>query len=472
MQITETKSEGLRREFKIVVPAADIEQKLSHRLQELSREVALPGFRPGKVPLAVVRKRYAASVMGEVLERTLQESSNTAIAERELRPAGQPRIEVTDFQEGSDLEYTLAIDVMPKFEPIDFKTLALERLKTEPTDQEVDEAIAGLATRHQRFKPVAVARPSQMGDQLLVDFAGTLNGVAFDGGTAKDWALTLGASGFVPGFEENLIGRNAGDHVAFDLRFPDDYGNKQMAGKNTRFAVDIKEVREKAEVPVDDQLAKDLGLDDLEALRKAIREQMAKEYEQVSRMRLKRSLLDALAATHDFEVPPGMVDAEFEAIWHQYQAEKGHGHDHDHDHDHDHKHEHAKAEDDPEARAEARQVAERRVRLGLLLGEVGRRNNVTITPEEMSRAAFAEASRYPGREKEVIEYIKRTPQALASIRAPIFEDKVVDFILERAQISERKVSPEELMKEPDVPISTESKPAKTKGKKKSAGHKE
>lgn len=486
MQITETKSEGLRREYKIVVPAADIEQKLSSRLQELSREVTLPGFRPGKVPLAVVRKRYASAVMGEVLERTLHESSNSAIAERELRPAGQPKIEVTDFAEGKDLEYTLAIDVMPKFEPIDFKTLRLERLKTEPTDKEVDETIAGLAARHQRYKPISSARPAQTGDQLLIDFAGTLNGVAFDGGSAKDWALTLGDSRFVPGFEDNLIGRGAGDHVEFDLRFPDDYGNKAMAGKATSFAVDIKEVRERVEVPVDDQFAKDLGVDDLEALRKAIREQMGKEYTQVSRMRLKRALLDALAASHDFEVPPGMVEAEFDAIWHTYQAEQAHvhehdhdhhhGHDHDHDHAHDHdhdgKHEEGKAEDDPEARAEAQQVAERRVRLGLLLGEVGRRNNVTITPEELSKAVFAEASRYPGREKEVIEYIKRTPQALASLRAPIFEDKVVDFILERAQISERQVTPEELMKEPEVPTSTESKPTKEKSKKKSAAKKD
>ena len=290
----------------------------------------------------------------------------------------------------------------------------------------------------------------------------------------------------MPGFEDNLIGRNAGDHVEFDLRFPDDYGNKQMAGKTTRFAVDIKEVRERAEVPVDDQFAKDLGVDDLEALRKAIREQMDKEYSQVSRMRLKRALLDALAASHDFEVPPGMVAAEFDAIWHTYQAEQAHAHDHDHghhhdhdhdhdhghDHDHDGKHEEGKPEDDPEARAEAQQVAERRVRLGLLLGEVGRRNNVTITPEELSKAVFAEASRYPGREKEVIEYIKRTPQALASLRAPIFEDKVVDFILERAQISERHVTPEELMKEPDAPTSTESTPIKEKAKKKSAAKKD
>lgn len=476
MQITETKSEGLRREYKIVVPAADIEQKLSSRLQELSREVALPGFRRGKVPLAVVRKRYAASVMGEVLERALQESSNTAIAERELRPAGQPHIQVTDFEEGKDLEYTLAVDLMPKFEPIDFATLKLERLKTEPTDEEIDEAIAGMAGRHQRFKPVVTARLAQPGDQILIDFAGTLNGVPFDGGSAKDWALTLGASRFVPGFEDNLVGRNAGDHVEFALRFPDDYANKQMAGKNTHFTVDIKEVREKVEVPVDDQLAKDLGLDDLAALRKAIREQMQKEYAQVSRLRLKRALLDALAATHDFEVPPGMVDVEFNAIWQQYQAEEAHAHDHDYDHDHDHNHDHghdhkhdqAAVADDPEARAEARQVAERRVRLGLLLGEVGRKHNVTITPEEMSRAVFTEASRYPGREKDVIEYVKRTPQALASIRAPLFEDKVVDFILEKAQISERQVSPEELMKDPDVPTSTEDKPAKEKAKKKAA----
>ena len=478
MQITETKAEGLRREFKIVVPAADIEQKLSSRLQELSREVSLPGFRPGKVPLAVVRKRYAASVMGEVLERAVAESSNMAIAERELRPAGQPRIEVTAFDEGRDLEYTLAIDLLPKFEPIDFATLKLERLKAEPTDQEVEEAIQGLASRHKRFKPVATPRPAQTGEQLLIDFAGTLNGVPFDGGTAKDWAMTLGASGFVPGFEENLIGKNAGDHVEFDLRFPDDYGNRQMAGKTTRFAVDIKEVRGPAAVEVDDQLAKEVGVEDLAALRKAIRDQMEREYGAISRARVKRALLDKLAEAHDFELPPGLVEVEVGAIWRQYEEEKAHEHHHEHDEtcDHDHDHGAKKPEaddaDTQEARTECREVAERRVRLGLLLGEVGRRNSIAVSPEEMTRALYAEASRYPGREKEVVEYFKKTPQALASLRAPLFEDKVVDFILEMAQVDERKVSPEELIKDPDAPTSSGPKPAaKEKVKKRAAAKK-
>jgi len=483
MQVTETKSEGLRREFKIVVPAADIEKKLSNRLQELSREVSLPGFRPGKVPLSVVRKRYAASVMGEVLENAVAETSNQAISERELRPAGQPRIEVTAFDEGRDLEYTLAVDLMPKFEPMDFATLKLERLKAEPTDAEIEEAIQGLASRHKRFQPLAAPRPAQSGDQLVIDFAGTLDGVPFEGGTAKDWTLTLGASGFVPGFEDNLIGQDAGAHVEFDLRFPDDYGNREMAGKTTRFAVDIKEVREPAPVAVDEQLAKDMGLEDLAGLRKAIREQMEKEYASISRARLKRALLDKLAAAHDFELPPGLVDVEFDALWQQYQEEKAGAHDHDHDHDHDHGHDHdhdhghekgeaADDEDTRQAKTECREVAEQRVRLGLLLGEVGRRNNITVTPEEMTRALYAEAARFPGREKEVVEYFKRTPQAIASLRVPLFEDKVVDFILEMAQVDERKVSPEELIKEPEAPISSDTKPAaKGKSKKKKAAAK-
>jgi trigger factor len=469
MQVTETKSEGLRREFKVVVPAADIERQLNTRLQELSRKVTMPGFRPGKVPLAVVRKRYASSVMGEVLERAVAESSNTAITERELQPAGQPKIEVTAFDEGRDLEYTLAVELLPKFEPMDFATLKLERLKAEMTDEKVDEALHGIAERHRRFGPLAQPRPAREGDQLVIDFEGKMNGAAFEGGTAKDWNLVLGASGFVPGFEDHLTGHTAGDEVTFDLRFPDDYGNRQMAGKTAVFHVKIKDIRAPAEVAVDDQLAKDLGLEDLAGLRKSVREQMEREYGALSRSRLKRAILDALAVAHDFEVPDGLVVAEFEAIWNRYHAEQAHDHDHGHDHDHSHDPGPAKAGDDTETeeeRAECQAVAERRVRLGLLLGEVGRRNNVTVTPEELTRALYMEASRFPGQEKQVVEYFKRTPQALASLRAPLFEDKVVDFILELATVTERKVTAEELMKDPDEPTSTNDKP-KAKARKKS-----
>jgi len=472
MQVTEIKNEGLRREFKVVVPAADIEKQLSNRLEQLGREVRLAGFRPGKVPVAVLRQRYAASVMGEVLERTVAESSNTAIRERSLQPAGQPKIEVTAFDEGRDLEYTMAIDVLPKFEPMDFSTLKLERFKVDVDDKALDQALAELAGRHKRYAAPAEPRPAKNGDQLIIDFSGTLNDVAFDGGTAKDFTIVLGDSGFVPGFEENLVGRKPGDHVEFALKFPDDYGAKNLAGKTTKFTVDIKDVNEQVPVAVDDQLAKDLGLDDLAALRKAVSEDLEKRYSVVSRMRLKRALLDALAEAHDFELPAGLVDNELEAIWSQYESEQAHDHEHhDHAHDHDHHdHDHGPQkmtdEERAEARAEAREVAERRVRLGLLLGEVGRRNNVTVTPEELTRAIYTEASRYPGQEKQVVEYFKKTSAALASLRAPIFEDKVVDFILEVTKINERKATAEELMKDPDDTTSSgeEEKPKAAKKK--------
>lgn len=470
MQVTETKSEGLRREFKVVVPAADIERRLESRLEELSHQVSLPGFRPGKVPLSLLRQRYGASVMGEVLERAVSESSNVAISERSLQPVGQPQIEVTSFDEGRDLEYTLAIELLPKFEPMDFADLKLEKLKAEVTDEKVDDALKNLAARHQRFGETGVERPAALGDQIVIDFEGKLDGVAFEGGTAKDWRTVLGKSGFVPGFEENLIGRKAGEEVTFDLHFPDDYGNQEMAGKDTVFTVKIKEIREPIEVQVDDQLAKDMGLEDLATLRNSVRDQLEREYGAISRARLKRALLDQLAAAHDFEVPEGLVENEFQAIWNQYHAEEGHDHAHDHDHDHDHEHGEAKPADDAETeqeRAECREVAERRVRLGLLLGEVGRRNNIMVTPEELSRAVFAEASRYPGQEKQVVDFIRKSPQALGAIRAPLFEDKVVDFILEIAKVAERTVNAEELLKDPDEPISSEAEP-KPKGRKKAS----
>ncbi len=464
MQVVETSSEGLRREFKIVVPAEDIEEKLQTRLVELSKTVKMPGFRPGKVPITLLKKQHGQSLMGEVLERAVADSSARALADKGLRPAVQPKVEIRSFSEGADLEFTMEVELMPDIEPMEFSKLKLERLMVEVPDSEVDEAVERVAAEQNVFEPVKQARKSTEHDALLVDFVGRADGREFEGGTAKDFLVELSGQTFVPGFVEQLRGAKTGDRVTAKVRFPDDYRNAELAGREAEFAVDVKEVRERKPVAIDDDLARRMGRESLAALKQALREQLERDYASISRMRLKRSLLDSLAAQYDFPVPASMVEGEFEAIWKRLseELEQNPGE------------EAGKSEE--ELRAEYRAIAERRVRLGLLLSEVGRMNSVDITREELNRAVVAEARRFPGQERKVIEYYYNNSEAMESLRAPLFEDKVIDFVLELADVKERKVSPETLVKEaqegdqpPASKASTESQAAaKTKSGKGSA----
>jgi trigger factor len=433
MQVTETKSDGLKREYKVVLPAEDVEQRVGARLQEISKSVKWPGFRPGKVPLSLVKSRYGDTVMGEVLEHAVNESSAKVISEHQLRPAMRPKIEVDSFGEDKGLEYTMAVELMPEIEPVDFSKLSLERLTADVTDAEVDKVLQRIAEQHKRFTAAEEDRESKKGDLVVIDFVGRIGGTPFDGGSAQGFELELGSNRFVPGFEDQLVGVKAGEHVTVNTTFPEDYGAEDLAGKEASFDVDLKEIREPAPVAVDDALAGELGLENVAGLRKSVREQLAQEYASLSRAHLKRGLLDELAAAHDFTVPEGVLEAEVESLWRQLK--------------HDHKGTGPSAEpeeSDEKLREECRAIAERRVRLGLLLGEVGRLNNISVTSEEMAREVRAEAARYPGREREVAEFYQKDPQALANLRAPIFEDKVVDFILEMAMVGERKVPAEEL----------------------------
>ncbi len=444
MQVTEIESEGLRRSYKVVVPVEDIEQRLLTRLEEIGRSVSWPGFRPGKVPLSLIKRRYGESVMGEILERAVTESSEKAISEQELRPAMQPKIEVTSFGEGRGLEFTMAMEVMPEIEQMDFSTLKLERMKAELADAKVEEAVAGIAARRSRFAPIEGNHKSAAGDVVVIDFVGRIGEAEFEGGSARDFELELGSNSFIPGFEDQLTGRKAGEHVTVNVTFPEDYGAGELAGKDVSFEVDVKEIRETVAVPVDDTLAGELGFENLDALRKSVREQLEREYASLSRAHLKRALLNELAAAHRFGLPDSVVQAEFESIWKQIEEEerrKAGGSDEPRQGEN--------RQDEKEMRAECRAVAERRVRLGLLLGEVGRVNNISVSAEEVSKAVYAEASRYPGQEKQVIEFYQKTPEALTNLRAPLFEDKVIDFILEMAQVSARAVDTEELLKSPD-----------------------
>ena len=436
MQITETNADGLKREFKIVVPAGQIADRVESKLKELAQTVQMPGFRPGKVPLPMLRKKYRASIMGEVLEAQVNAATEKAITDSGLRPALQPKIEITAFEDGKDLEFTVALEALPDVEPVDFSTITLDRPKVEIADAEIDSALARIAERNEQSEPLPAEHKAETGDIAVIDFTGKRNGEPFDGGAAQNYQLKLGSGSFIPGFEEQLVGLSAGDERTIPLTFPAQYHNAELAGQPVDFDIKVHELRRPQLPPIDDELAKKLGLDDLAALRTAVREQIEREYGALSRTIVKRRLLDALAAAHDFAVPQGMVDVEFDHIWKQIEEDKQNGRLDPED----------QGKDDDTLKAEYRQIAERRVRLGLLLSEVGRRNTITVTQQDLNRAVVDEARRYPGQEGLVFQYYQKNPDAMNMLKAPIYEDKVVDFVLELAKTTDTPVTPEELSK--------------------------
>ena len=434
MNVTETAHEGLSRTWRVVVPASEIGVNVDRRLTELSKTIKLPGFRPGKVPMSLLKKRYGSSVMGEVLEKTVQDSSAKLLQDNDVRPALEPKIEVVSFAEGADLEYTMAIEALPEIEPADLTGLELERVVAPVEDSKIDEALDRIANNNKDYEPVAEPRAAEKGDQLVIDFAGTVDGEARPGMDGKDYPLELGAGNFIPGFEDQLIGIMPEETRTITITFPTEYHAADLAGKEAQFTVTAKELRAEVKVALDDEFAKKLGLTDLEALKKVARDQIEGEYGRLTRLKLKRSLMDALAERHDFPVPQGMVDLEFESIWKQVQAELT---------------EEEKAKPEDEVKAEYRAIAERRVRLGLLLSEIGKRNTIQVTQEELNRGLIAEARRYPGQEREVLDAYRNNPRALDALRAPIYEDKVVDHILSMVTLTDRAVTPEELAREDD-----------------------
>ncbi|MBI2253761.1 MAG: trigger factor [Proteobacteria bacterium] len=431
MQVTETLNQGLKREYKIAVPAAALREKVDGKLHELSHKLKIPGFRPGKVPMTLLKQRYEKDVMGEVLNESVQQSSQQLLTERKLRPAGQPKVElVGEFKEGADLEFSVAMEVIPEVTPMDFTTISLERVGVDVPETEVDESLKRIAKRQRASDPVDDTAAN--GDITVIDFVGSIDGVEFEGGKAEGHYLELGSGQFIPGFEEQLVGSKKDDKKTVKVTFPAEYGNSDLAGKEASFAVTVQEVRRLKDVPVDDELAKSLGLTDLAELKKQARERIEKEYGAVARARVKRKLLDVLADNHNFTLPESLVEAEFGAIWQQIEA----------DMKADRLDEEDKGKSEEVLKKEYRDIAERRVKLGLLLSEVGQQNNIQVPNEELSRALIQEAQRYPGQQQQVIEYYQRSPEALNQLRAPLYEEKVVDFILERAKVSERKISPE------------------------------
>lgn len=439
MQVTETTAEGLKREYKIMIPATDIDGKVTNRLNEVGKDLQIPGFRRGKAPLKVLKQRFGQSVMGEVLEQAVQESVTQTLEDKDLKPAMQPKVEIDKFEEGSDLEYTMSLEILPDFEVMDLKSIKLERLKVPVTDETINEAIQSFAETRKETEPAPKTHKAADGDVAVIDFLGKVDGEAFEGGAAEDYQLSLGSNTFIPGFEEQLVGVKAGDEKAVKVTFPDEYQAEHLAGKDAVFDVTVKEVRTGKLPEINDEFAKAIGAEDLKALKEAVKADIEQNYNGLTRTRLKRDLLDALAEGHDFDVPPGMVESEYEAIWKHYEERKEQG-----QLDEDEK---TKSEDD--LKAEYQDIAVRRVRLGLVLSNIGADQDIDVTNEEVNRAIINEAQRYQGREREVMEFYQKNAQARDSIRAPIYEDKVIDYIVELAAVTDKESSLDDVVAEPD-----------------------
>ena len=443
MEITETRSEGLLREFNIKVEAAELDRRLVARLEELKGQVQLKGFRRGKAPVSFLKKLYGKGVMGEIIQDVLSETSQKTLSERELKPAGTPQIEPAGdienvAQGGADLEYNMSVELLPDFEPVDVSTLKFDRLMSPVSDEELDEALGKLAEQQKSYEPREDDAVAEDGDALTVDFVGKIDGEPFEGGAGEGVRLVLGSGSFIPGFEEQLVGVKAGEDRVVKVTFPEDYSAEHLKGKDAEFEVGVSEVAAPQEASLDDELAKKLGLDDLDALKDAVTKQIESEHGQYTRMHLKRALLDSLSDAHDFELPPKMVDAEFDQIWQQVEQA---GPDEEDE---------GKSED--ELKADYRKIAERRVRLGLVLAEIGKRGKVDVPQEDLSRAMAQQASQFPGQEQQVFEFYRKNPGALAQLRAPLFEERVVDYILELAEVNDVEVPLEDLKKEPDVDL--------------------
>ncbi len=455
MQVKELKSEGLRYEMEVTVTAKDIDKKIDERLLEVGKTVKMPGFRPGKVPMTVLKQRYGKAVLGEVLEVAVNDSTSQVIKDKNLRPALQPKIEVKEFDAGKDLIYTMAVEVMPEFKVMDLKTLKLEKPVVKPDAKAVDEALERIGK--QRRESETVERAAKKGDIVKIDFSGRTkdDNVEHQGMQSQDHHLELGSNQFIPGFEDQLVGRKAGDKVDVEVDFPKEYHAANLAGRAAIFAVEVKEVRAPKKVEINDDFAKKLGFDTEKSLREAVEKQIQSEYDGASRMKLKRALLDTLDDSHEFDVPQGMLDLEYNSIIQQIsmerQAELKDG----------------KLDLDKDEEEEMRAIAERRVRLGMVLSQIGQDNNIQITDQELQRAVISEAQKYPGQEAQVFEFFRKNRQALDSLRAPVFEDKVVDFIVELADISEKPVTLEQLTAEEDDSYLEKKKGKSSSGKKKS-----
>ena len=448
MQVTETLSEGLKREYKVVVPAAELDAKVNQRLDDLKGRVRINGFRPGKVPVAHLKRMYGRSAMAEVIEATVRDTNNQIVSERGFKLAADPKVTlpteegaIEQLIEGkSDLNYTMALEIVPPITLGDFKTIKLTKLTADVAETEVEEGIKNIADQNRPYTPRPQGEKAAKDDRVTISFAGTIDGKPFEGGTGDDAVVLIGSNTFIPGFEDQLIGVTTGETRTLKVTFPAHYMKEDLAGKDAEFIVTAKSIEAPGTVAVDEEFAKGLGLESLEKLRDAVKDRITREHASMSRQKIKRALLDELDKMHKFDPPPTLVEEEFDRVWKSVLQEL----------ENERKTFADENTTEEKAKAEYRAIAERRVRLGLVLAEIGEKNNITVSDDELSRAVMDRARQFAGQEQRVWDYYRQNPQAVAALRAPIFEEKVVDFLLELASVKDSKVSREELYKDDEL----------------------
>lgn len=435
MQVTELKNEGLKREFEVTLKAKDINKRVEERLAKVAKTIKVAGFRPGKVPLSLVKKKHGKEILGEVLEHAVADSSHKVLTERDLNPAMQPKIEISSFdpeKENSDLVYSLSFEIYPNVPDVDLAKIAVEKSVIEVTEKEVNDGLERLKSMQKDFQPLKKARATKTGDSVVIDFVGKTDGKPFEGGAANDFQLELGSGQFIPGFEEQLVGSKKDDKVVVKVKFPDQYGSADLAGKDAEFDVTIKDILAAVEPELNDEFAAKVGMENLDKLKDAIKEQIAHDFEYIARTKLKKDIFDALDAGYKFDVPESMVSMEFESIKESSKSA-----------------EEVQKADEKELQKfndEFKVLAERRVRLGVILADIGKKNAIKVNEDELRKSVFEQARNYPGQEHKVIEFYQKNRDALDKLRGPLLEEKVVDFVLSKVKCSEKKVTTEDLLK--------------------------
>ncbi len=462
MQIKETTNEGLKRAYTVTIPAKEIDERVTSEVRKIAPQVKMPGFRPGKVPANLVRKMHGEQVHAQTVNDMIRESVDKVMADNKLRPAMQPSVELAEgYEEGKDASLSVELEILPEIEAPEIDGLELERLTVPVTDEQVDEAVERIASNNKSYKDAAKTKKAADGDQLIIDFVGRVDGTEFEGGKAESTPLTIGSGQFIPGFEEQLTGVKTGDKKTITVTFPEDYPAENLKGKEAEFDVTVQQVKVPTDTKIDDDFAKNLGLDSLDKLKELLRGQLEQETSGLTRTQMKRQLLDTLAAGHDFAVPQGMVDAEFEQIWAQLQQEAARSDDAE-----------AMIKEMEDEKDDYRKIAERRVRLGLLLSEIGQKNGVEVNANEMNMLIQQAAQQYRAEDRQrFVQYVQSEPMAAAQLRAPLYEDKVVDFLFDKAEITDREVTREELEAAIEADEAGEEKPKKKAPAKKKAAAK-
>ncbi len=459
MAVTQTLSEGLKREFEVLITNSEINKLVDQKLENIAKEANLPGFRPGKVPVSVVKNRFGKQVIGEVVRESVDNATKETMKKNKLKPSSQPKIEIMSFEEGKDLKAKLSVEIMPEFQIPDLSLLEITKPVVNVSEEDINDAVKKIAKENQATKVIANNRPAKLGDTVVIDFLGKVDNVAFEGGEAKGHNLKLGSNTFIPGFEDSLIGASKDSVIFIKVTFPKDYQVKDLAGKKAVFETKVIEIREDVEVTINDEFAKTLGMNDLKALKNAVGDQISKQHDQASREKAKRQILDKLAELVSFELPETLEKEEYNNICKAMNPNPK---------PETNNNEASEPEVDKgmskEEKLDAAEIAKRRVRLGLLLSEIGSKNNIKVEEDDTKNAMMKEIQKYPGQEKRIMEYFKKNPEAQQQLTGPIFEDKIIDFILELANVKEKKVSSEELYKEDQMDLKKEASKARKSNK--------